>query len=500
VSIALLGAASVVGYFAWTKYLRPQVFTPVVASTASAPTASAATSDSSTPLPVVDLPPWVATIEQGQQLLTGGDGDAAIAKFKEAKGQGAGAVAQSFIDNVTVGKATTGPCKLVAFSHPRLGIGGNIGRPTIAAGPKGGVVAWTDDHEVARTMHAWAVALDQIGRPTSRPLDLTPEGDTVWRPSLFAVQDRIALLYWDKSGNGTGVRVRWLDGDGRIASSGGASVLVSDPPRQGDMWPTMDRAPNGTFWVAWEEDRDKEGNDLFLRHLDKDLQPLAPEIRVTDYVAPEKAKVGPQIDDPSIGISGKAIFLTYSLERDKQRLLERMRIQLDAPELTGTGLDEKPASTPVPGGGTEKRKDRELVQDVTVVNDDKVAAYYPDTACGKDGCFIVWHEAKGAHAAMFDTNKGIVVWHKRLAAASHPALGVSADGQVRVSFYEAGKVRIAALSRDGIGTTSTFGKVSTEQPRPWVGAGGTRGDWYVTWQDIESGHTEAFVARLACRD
>jgi hypothetical protein len=346
-------------------------------------------------------------------------------------------------------------------------------------------------------MHAYGVLLDQAGRPTSRPFDLTPEATQVWRPSLFAVDDRIALLYWDKSGAGAGVRVRWLDGDGHI---GGQSVPISQT-KPGDYWPSLDRAPNGTFWVAWEENRDGEGNDLFLRHLDKDLSPLAPEIRVTDFVAPEKMKVGPAVDDPSVAIFGRYLFLSYTLERDKQHYLQRMRIPLDGGELQGTGLDEKPLVQPLPGGGTEKRKDRELVKDDIVVNDDKSAAYYPDTACGKDGCFVVWHEQpRGAQAAMFDPTSGITAWRKNVTSRSHPALGASTDGQIQVAFYEAGTVRIASLSRAVVGTTSTFGKISQEQPRPYVAAGPLKGEWYVAWTDIEAGHSEAFVARLACRE
>ena len=499
-SVAMLGIGLSAAYFAWTKLLRPQVSTPIVASSATAPTSSPTgpSSSATAQAPDSNAPPWMATIGEGQRLLWSGDADAALAKFKEAKSQGGGLVAQSFFDNVTIGKATTGPCKLLAFSHPRMGFSGQIGRPTVAVGPKGAVVAWTDDHEQAHTTHAFGVLLDQAGRPTSKPLDMTPEADTVWRPSLFPFEDRIALLYWDKAGASAGVRVRWLDGDGRI---GGQSVPVSGA-RQGDFWPTLDRAPNGTFWVAWEEDRDKEGNDLFLRHLDKELVPLGPEIRATDYVAPEKQTKGPIVDDPSMSISGRTMFLAYTIERDKQHLLQRIRIPLDAPELAGAGLEERAPTQAVPGGGSERRKDREIVQDVTIVNDDKSAAYYPDMACGKDGCFVVWHEMpRGAQAAMFDPVKGIVLWRKRFTSTgSHPALGVSTDGQVQVAFYDAGKVRIAALSRDGVGTTTTFAKVSSEQPRPWVTSGPLKGEWYVAWQDAEAGHTEAFVARLACRD
>jgi serine/threonine-protein kinase len=221
----------------------------------------------------------MTTIEEGQQLLAGGDADGALRKFKEASDAGAGAVAKSFLDQVKLGAATTGPCKMTAFSHPRLGYGGNLGRPAVAVTSKGAVVAWTDDHEQPGHDHVYSVLLDTSGRPTSRPRDLTPEADYAMRPALTTVDDRVLLLFWDKGGREPGVRVRWLDADGRI---GGMSSVVG-ASKAGLFWPAMDRAADGTFWLVWEQSPDKEGDDLFLRHIDADLKPIGGEIRATDY-------------------------------------------------------------------------------------------------------------------------------------------------------------------------------------------------------------------------
>ncbi len=60
-------------------------------------------------------------------------------------------------------------------------------------------------------------------------------------------------------------------------------------------------------------------------------------------------------------------------------------------------------------------------------------------------------------------------------------------------------MRIAQLTRDGVGTASTIGRLSTEQPRPWIASGAQKGEWLVAWQDLEGGHTEAFAARVQCR-
>jgi serine/threonine-protein kinase len=436
----------------------------------------------------------MATLADGQKLLAAGDGEGALHKFKEAQDQGAGSVAKGFLEQVKIGVASSGPCKMVGFSHPHLAYGGNIGRPAISSAPNGAIVVWTDDHEQAGHDHTYSVVIDGSGRLLTRPRDLTPEADNVMRPSLLAVDDRNVLLFWDKSGREPGVRVRWLDADGRIDAM---SVLVS-ASRPGSFWPAMDRAPDGSFWVAWQDSREKETDNLFLRHLGADLQPTAPEIRATDYQV-EKGKVA-HASAPSVAVSSANLFVAYALERDKQHLIERMRLALGAPEL-GTGLDEKAFGAPLPGGGTQKPKDRELGE-VSIANEDKVGGDYPAMACVKDGCFLVWHEAKGgAQAALIDPVKGVVTWRKRFAPkGGHPALATNADGQVEVAYYEQSRVRVATLSRDGVGTTSTFAKISGDQPRPWIAPGRAKGEWYVAWLDVEASHTEAYAVRLACRN
>src|ERR1019366_2976930 len=126
--------------------------------------------------------------------------------------------------------------------------GGNIGRPAVAVTSKGVLVAWTDDHEQPGHDHVYSVLVDPTGRPTSAARDLTPEADYAMRPELLAVDDRVVLLFWDKSG----------------------------------------RAPDGSgFWVGWQASPDKDGDDVFLRHLDPELLPRGPEVRATDY-APDK--------------------------------------------------------------------------------------------------------------------------------------------------------------------------------------------------------------------
>jgi eukaryotic-like serine/threonine-protein kinase len=481
-SAAASGAAAV-GWLAYVKLVHRPTLLP--APTASAPTTRPSSPIVAEPVPpppaAQEMPRWMGTLEEGQLLLGSGDADGAMRKFKEAGENGGGAVAKSFLDQVKIGAATTGPCKVMAFSHPRMGYGGAIGRPAVAVTSKGAIVAWTDDHEQPGHDHVYSVLIDGSGRATSRPRDLTPEADYAVRPGLLAVDDRVALLFWDKSGRDPGVHVRWLDADGRI---GGMSAVVG-AAKPGVFWPAIDRAPDGGFWVAWQESPDKEGDDLFLRRLDPELRPIGAELRATDYES-EKGKPA-KVSVPSIAVSNASLFVSYTLERDRERLIQRMRLPLSSPELQ-SGLP--------PGKGKTE------LGDVSTVNEDRVGGDYPALACAKDACYLVWHEVdRGAEAALLDPVKGTLMWRKRFAPrGGHPAVATNVDGQVEVVFYEAGRVRVASISRDGVGTTSTFAKVTGDSPRPWIAPSPVRGEWFVAWLDMEAGHTEAFVARLQCRN
>jgi eukaryotic-like serine/threonine-protein kinase len=475
----------------WVAY--PKVRAKILAVKGSAATASSAvpstTESARAGPPPPEEPKWMVSVEEGQQLIVAGDTEGALRKFKEASDSGGGALARSLMDQLKVGAAAAGPCKMAALSHPRLGYGGNAGRPTVAATSKGAVVAWTDDHEQPGHEHVYSVLVDSTGRPTSNPRDLTPEADYAVRPELLSADDRVVLLFWDKGGRQPGVKARWIDGDGRI---GGMSVEVA-ASKAGPYWPAIDRSPDGGgFWVAWQADTDREGDDIFLRRLDGDLHPQGAEIRATDY-EPYKGKPV-KVDVPSIAISKTNLFVAYTLERDKQFFVERMRLPVGGPELQGAGLEKLEKGV--------ARGTHELGETV-VVNDDKSGGDYSSMACDKDACFLVWHELDkgGAQAALVDSSHGNLLWRKRFAPhGAHPAIAVGADGEAEVVYYESGRVRIASISRDGVGVPSAFAKASGEPSRASIAAGHQRGEWLVSWLDIESGHTEPFLARLECHN
>jgi serine/threonine-protein kinase len=484
--LVVLGGAVAGGWFGYVKVLRPRVAAARSQPAINLVPPSASVVEPPPPPAPPEVPKWVAALEEGQLALSTGDADGAMRKFKDSGDLGGGPVAKTFQDQVKLGAATTGPCKMMALSQPRLGYASNAGRPTVAATSKGAIVAWTDDHEQAGHDHVYSVLIDAAGRPTSSARDLTPEADNAMRPALLTVDDRVLLLFWDKGGREPGVKVRWLDADGRI---GGMSVAVG-ASKTGLFWPAIDRSLDGSgFWVTWQENAGQDTEDLFLRHLDAELAPSGPAARVTSYAA-EKGKA-PQVGSPSVAIASQNLFLAYALERDHQHFVERMRVPLAMPELTSGGLSDKAAA----------KGPREL-GDTAVVNEDKVGGDYPSMVCGKDACFLVWHETdKGAEAALVDPVRGTVLWRKRFTIkGGHPAVAISPEGLAELAFYEAGRVRIAGISRDGVGTTSTFAKVTGDQPRPWIAPGRTRGEWFVSWLDLEASHTEAFVTRLQCRN
>ncbi len=491
-SVALVGA-SVVAFVVYTNVLRPQVFVPVVQSTATMPSADPSAHAVETQ-PAADEPKWSQALAEGQKLFTGGDIPGALKRFKEAQDVGGGATARAYFEQAKAAQSGTGLCKEVAFGHPRTGIAGGIGRPTVATVGKGALVSWTDDHEQAGHDHAYAVLVDETGHAISPVRDLTPEGTEIVRPSLLTVGDRAVLLYWDKGGREAGVHVRWIDADGRI---GGSSVLVG-AARPGAYWPAMDRGPDG-FYVVWQDDRDREGDDIFFRKLSNDLEPLGQEVRATDYIGISGHFVNARV--PAVAVASNTLFIAYKVEREPLHVIYRMRLALNGPD-TAKGLDERTSGTPVPPaprGKPSANIDREL-GDVVVVNEDKLPGDAPAIACGREGCFVTWNgERGGAYASLIEPAEGKVLWRKRLAdKGSHPSLGVGVDGIVAVTYFEAGRLKLAPLTRDGVGPSSTLGKVTGDQPRPWLAAGKAKGEWYLAWQDAEAAHTEAYVARVVC--
>ena len=314
-------------------------------------------------------------------------------------------------------------------------------------------------------------------RRSARFATSRPRRRDAQRPQLTAQSpdsDRTVLLYWDKSGHEQGVRARFLDADGRIDHTNGQSRFIG-AARPGDFWPAIDKGPKG-FFVVWQDDRDKDKEyDLFVRALSNDLDTIGPETRLTDYYAPAKSKFPPpRVRYPSVAVAANTLLVAYRLEKDNAREHERliMRLRVPLADLEKNGLEES----------KDPNRDSREFGDAKPVNEDKAPADAPSIGCGTEGCFVVWHgEAGGAYAAAIDPNVGRVQWRKKFSdKGGRPSIAVK-DGQVAISFYEGGRLKMAFLSRDGVIAPSTLlhtnDSTSSTLPRPYLAAGANKNEW-----------------------
>ncbi len=500
-SATILAAGISAAIFVYVRFLNPQVFTPVVQSTAT-PTVSAIPSGPGITGPAPEEPKWAPIIAESQRLFTSGDANGAIKKLADATALGpqATAVAKVYTEQFRfmTSKEAVGGCKAVAFSRPRTSTERRAERPAVRATPKGMLVTWTDDHVQKDRDHVNGVLLNEIGKPIGPVRDLSPEATDAQRPQLTAQSpdsDRSVLLYWDKQGKEAGVRVRFLDADGRIDGKNGGSHMVGASGRPGDYWPSIERGPKG-FFVVWQDDRDKENNyDLFVRALSNDLETISPETRLTDYHAPPKAKFGaPRVRYPSVAVAADTLLVAYRLENDKEKDRGIVRLRVPLSELDKqNGLPEL----------KDPNRESRVFGDAKPVNTDKAPADAPAVGCGSEGCFVVWHtDAGGASVAAIDPNVGNVQWHNKFSdKGGRPSIAVN-DGQVAIAYYEKGTMKMVFLSRDGVSKPSTLLRVlDGNNPRPSLAAGAAKGEWNVAWQDsdVPKGSPEVYAARIVCR-
>ena len=507
VSAVFLAASVSAALFVWLRFLNPQVFTPVVQSTATAaPTNAVPSGTSGVSGPTVDPPKWASVIAEAQRRFTGGETQEALAKLQDANAMGpqAAAIAKVYTEQFKfIAKEATGVCKPVAFSRPRLATEKRAERPAIRATQKGMLVTWADDHEVKDHDHVYGVLLDVTGKAIGPVRDLTPEAGDAQRPQLAAQSpdsDRTVLLWWDKTGDQRGgVRVRFLDAEGRIDQMNGNPRLVGAAGRPGDYWPSIEKGPKG-FFVVWQDDRDSPKDyDLFVRALSNDLETtLGPEKRLTDYHAKSKGSP-PRVRYPSVAVAANTLLVAYRLEKDKERQHLIMQLRVPLVDLdTKNGLDEK----------KDANRDSREFGEATLVNEDKSPADAPAIACGTEGCFVVWHgDSGGASVAAIDPNIGRVQWSKKFHKGARPSISVH-EGQVAMAFYESGRdggrMKMAFLSRDGVSEPTTLLRVldGTNNPRPSLAPGAQKNEWTVAWldSDVPKGTPEVYVARLLCKD
>ncbi|MEO7329180.1 MAG: hypothetical protein ABI193_11420, partial [Minicystis sp.] len=141
------------------------------------------------------------------------------------------------------------------------------------------------------------------------------------------------------------------------------------------------------------------------------------------------------------------------------------------------------------------------VGETALVNTDKTKGDAPSLACDGGGCFLSWHvEGGGASAAFLDPGRAQPLWRKKFSAkGGHPAVAVSAAGQGQIVWFENKQVMTAAISREGLGSPSRVARISGDLQTPSITAGSQPGEWYFAWLDYETGHLEAYAARVLCK-
>jgi serine/threonine-protein kinase len=496
-ALTLGGVAAITagGYLAWLFLIRPAAPPPVAepvapAASSAAPIVSAAPAVVDVPAAMAPRgPKWAPLVASAQSQLASSNVPDALRMFKEASESGA---PKTLYDQAQFAASAKGACKITGLAHPRP-YNSSVGssRPAMAFTPRGALVAWTDDHEAAGHDHAYTVLLDSAMR-ASVPRDVTPEGALVAHPQLFAFGDRIALTYVDMKGPEAGIRVRWLDAEGRIAAP--ARAVTSRKPTS-NASPAIARAPDGTFWVAWAEDRASDASsDLLLRHLSAELEPMGSEVRATDY-PPRGGK--PRVRYPSMGIAAGFLDIVFRVERDPQRVIQLLRIGVTDPALV-RGL-EPPTEKPSPRDKDASR-DRELGE-AQMVTGEREKGDTPRIDCVTEGCYLVWHsDGGGANAAYMEASKGQILWRKKFdPKGARPTLAIGPSGAVELAWFEGNRLKLAAMTRDGVGPPTTIARTMGEPAPPSVVPGGAPGEWYVTWLDAEAGHPELLGARALCK-
>jgi hypothetical protein len=305
----------------------------------------------------------------------------------------------------------------------------------------------------------------------------------------------LILLYADARGKASLVYARELD---EIGKSRGPARLLNATEDDYAYDPTLTRAPDGTYWVAYTQADDKRVHDLYLRHLDRSLAPTSEPIRVTAYAPPEKLRTVASF--ASIELTPGWINIAYRLQRGVAYQVVQLRISPESPQITHGGVER--ATQPVKGGDAES--DRFIGQAVLLSEDTGVQAQ-PRITCLEAGCITVWaDEGRGVQAAYVSKDTGEVLWRKNVAPqGSRPSIGrqaSEAEGtQAAVVWYENDRVRIAPIDVTGIGESGVVGWVKGLQPYPEVVGGAEPGQWYISWRAYEAAVFEPFVARVDCK-
>ncbi len=440
---------------------------------------------------LAETEPFALQISTAQEHLARGQPDVAVQLFKgafEASGQSNAARSLYNQADVIRENSATAPCRVTALGRPRPFAGSSDASslPTVALGATGVVAGWAEIDPSTRRRFAYTTTLDSAFRRVTAVVAVTPEVKLVQQPTLEPMEEGLALVYWDSAPDGSRVFLRKLDASGSIA---GPPIAVS-PSSDKQSFPTLTREPNGHLWVAWTEKDGTRVSNILARSLGADLKPIGPTARLTRYALPPRNSS--VASHAALAIAHGFLNVAY-LERGLEHHVYALRVPLTDPQLAHGGLPAPSAE------GAEHQPDRFLGQ-IGPVSAGQGLPNDPSIACIEAGCFVAWDDQKGgAHVAFFSGSNGEVIWRRDLGPkALSPSVAIAAS-DLAIAWYDGGRLRLARLSRDGVGEPTLLGHASGYQPRPHLVPGAKPKEWVVSWRDFEAGQHEGFVARAECK-
>ena len=492
----LLASAMVVltSYALWLYVLHPAKPRQMVAANPN--TTSAAPSASSRPKSrPVEREPYALQIGAAQEWLAKRRLDNAVKMFKEAFKNGGTGVARSLLAHAAVAEeeAKTNHCQVTGLGRPRsFETTSPSSRPTVAVTKNGAIVAWVDNQHDSTKRQGVSTRLDYSLRRVAPTLVVTPEIEDARSVQLIPVEENFVLVYSARDRTEPGGYVRLLGEHGQIASKAHRIAEVE----QHRITPMLARTPSGSYWVVWDESFRKGTRDLVARHLNAALEPISEPVRLSAY-APVKGGTN-GVGSPSVAVAHQYLYVPYVVTTGKKSQLFVQRIGLTDP-LLKDGLpktDDELKKSHAAGKGADKDL---FIGSVQPLGAERGKNAEPQITCVDEGCYVVWDDERGgALVAFIDQPKGEAIWHREIAArGARPNVASGESGTV-VAWYEGGRLKLADLTRDGLGKMSVLARVTGYQPQPDIAPGHRAGEWFIAWRDYEAGHLEAYVVRAEC--
>ena len=452
------------------------------------------------PSPGAPVPPWVPVVREGQQALADGRPQAGAAKlFKDAFDQSGGhGVPRTMLEHVAVAIAArrqaaraTSP----ASRRPRaydLAVVPEPRRCRRAArrsrsGPHG-----AGGHVDRRARGRRARLRRRARRRAARrgaPVDVTPEAVSVLRPELYRAGDQLVLVVRRRA---RAPRPACTRGSSTPTAASPAPPSPSRPPKAAQLLAlaracaatARSSSPGPTRSTATRRTSSCAASA-------PTLEPQGDVVRATDLVPAGPSK--PRARCPSLAVAANALQVAFRLERDPLRLIEHLRLPLaDAAKGLAPPEEGRAQAT-----ATSARW--------SLVNTDKSKADVPSLACGGGSCFVAWHgeQGGGAWAACIDpaARAAHLAQASSRARAGTPPWSRRADGPgaARLVRGRQGRDR-ARITRDGVGApTQHRARQRRACRRPRSPRGTKPGEWYFAWLDYETGHLEAYAARVQCK-